>query len=326
MDERDFEAQTSALAARPGALLLDYLRVRLPDDRDTWRALQGWLGPMTSRGCGWRGWYSDSAMVLDGGLVAWCQDAARREVWGVLVDLPGKACAGLGDRLVPFLRWCLDHSGHVTRCDFAVDDREGVVTYERVDRAVQDDSIVSRWQEITEYKRRRRGGGTRGWTFYFGSRRGDAMIRIYDKAAEQKQPGHWVRVELEARGDFADRLCREYFRQGSGAVIGQITRRLRFIEVDRTDTNKRRAPAAAWWVQFIGSVQPGASLTVGEAPECTLARLAVFVEKQCGPALATLVKGAGGDLGQLVGILDRSVYRMRPKHYAALALREGATC
>jgi hypothetical protein len=152
------------------------------------------------------------------------------------------------------------------------------------------------------------------------------MIRIYDKAAQQKQAGHWVRVELEARGDFAHELCREYFDKGSGAVVGQITRRLRFIEVGCTDTNKRRALAAAWWVAFIGSVQPGDSLTVGEAPVCTLAALAAFVEKQCGPALVTLVKGAGGDLGQLLGILDRSAHRLKPKHYSALALRGGVAC
>ena len=245
----------------------------------------------------------------------------------MLVDLPGRACAALGDRLVPFLRWCLDHSGHVTRCDFAVDDREGVVTYERVDKAIDEGRVVTRWHSVTEYKARR---GMVGWTFYFGSRQGNAMIRIYDKAGEQAKKhkgrapmGHWVRVELEARGDFAHRLCCAYFQDGSSAVIGQITRRLRFLELA---SDKWRAPAAAWWVAFIGSVAPGASLTVGEAPTCTLATLAVFVEKQCGPALATLVKGAGGDLGQLLGILDRSVYRMRPKHFAALALREGATC
>ena len=325
MDERDFEAQTSGLAARPGALLLDYLRVRLPDDRDTWQALQGWLGPMTSRGCGWRGWYSDSAHVLDGGLVAWCQDAKRREVWGLLVDLPGRACGAMGAKLVPFLQWALER-GKATRIDYAADDHEGRLTFERVAGALRSGALVSSWSERNIIENCGKAGG---WTVYVGSRSSECLVRIYDKHAEQARKGRdvagpWVRLELECHADFADRLAREYFRVGSSAVIGQLNRRVRFIEVKCTDTNKRRAPAASWWVQFIGSVQPGAALTVGEAPECTVSRLAAFVEKQCGPALVTIVKGAHGDLGQLVGILDRSAYRLKPKHFAALALQGGA--
>ena len=48
------EAQTSDLAARPGALMLDYLRARLPDDEDTRAALRGWVGQWQVRGIGWR--------------------------------------------------------------------------------------------------------------------------------------------------------------------------------------------------------------------------------------------------------------------------------
>jgi len=301
----------------------------LPDDRATWTALQGWFGAMTSRGCGWRGWYSDSAMVLDGGLVAWCQGDQRREVWGILVDLPGKACAAMGDKLVPFLRWCLDHSGHVTRADLALDDRDGRLTRERIRAADANDTMVTRWRGDLDWHTNERHGEVHGWLVYIGSRKSDALIRIYDKASEQRRKGRdvagpWVRLELECHGDFADALCREYFQKGSGAVIGQVNRRLRFVVPSATDSNVWRAAVADWWSSFVGSVQAGPSLVCGEAPECTVSRLAAFVERQAGPALVTIVKGAHGDLGQLLGILDRSACRLRPKHYAALALQGGA--
>lgn len=327
LTESDFEGQTSGLGARPGAMMLDYLRVRLPDDKQTWRELVGFLGPMQARGCGWRGWYSDSAMVLEGGLVAWCQ-GPRREVWGVLVDLPGRACAALGERLVPFLEWCLLR-GRVTRADFAIDDRAGRLTLNRILEAEDRGGMVSRWRGLTLLQNRER-GKVKGWTVYIGSRRSAAMVRVYDKAGEQRRkgrevPGSWVRLELEAHQDFADALCRDYFERGSVAVVEQVNRRVRFVEVC-TDSRARRALPCGWWASFLGSVRPGRSLLAGELQECTIERLAAYVERQAGPAMAAVLRADGGDLARVVGIMERSASRLRPKHEAAIAWARGAVC
>jgi len=146
------------------------------------------------------------------------------------------------------------------------------------------------------------------------------MIRIYDKAGEQKVAGHWVRLELEAHQDFADALARDYLKHGAVVVIEQINRRLRFVEPGGGDSNMRRAPAASWWADFIGSIRPGDSLLVGEKPLTTIERLAAFVEREAGPALATVVKAEGGSLEGVLAMLNRSSYRLKPKHYAALAM------
>ena len=167
-------------------------------------------------------------------------------------------------------------------------------------------------------------GKSLGWTVYLGSRKSEAMIRIYDKASLQKVAGPWIRLELEAHQDFADALAREYLSRGAIAVVEQIARRLRFVDPNPTDSNPRRAPAASWWSDFIGSVLPGDSLLVGEKPVTTIERLAMFVEKQAGPAMATVLKAEGGALDGLLAILGRSAYRLKPKHYAALALAGAA--
>jgi len=324
-DNTAHEGQGSDLRARAGSLLLDYLRVRFVDDADTWAGLDAWLGERSPRPFGWRGWYDRSASVLEGGLVGWCGNRERAGIEGVLVDLPGRACASLGDRLIPFLRWCLDR-GKVTRVDYAIDDTEGRLTRDRILDAEADGSLVMRWRGLNAMHKQVR-GSIEGWTIYLGSRKSEAMIRIYDKAAERRAkrgpagtPAEsWVRLEFETKGDLADALAREYFDKGASAVVGQIARRVRFTVPSETDSNKRRWPAAPWWASLLGSVRPGPSLIAGEVAECTVDRLAAFVELQAGPALATVVAARGGDLGDVLGILRRSRRRLRPKHRAALA-------
>lgn len=321
-DPQDYsahEAQSSDLAAQEGAVLLDYLRVRLPDTRETWQALGEWLGTMTARAVGWRGWYDQSYTVLDGGLVACCSDPDRAEVEGVLVDLPGKACAHLGERLGGFLAWCCEH-GTVTRADWALDDRKGLLSLERILEADEKGAIVTRWQGLTVIQNRQR-GQRRGWTVYIGSRSSEAFCRIYDKAAEQGRDGvHWVRFEFETKGAFADALAREVLAHGAGAVVQQINRRIRFVQPSTTDSNTRRAQVANWWAAFVGSIQQGASLLCGEKVQATISAMAAWVERQAGPALATIIKAARGDLAGVLGIVERSERRLKPKHYAALAL------
>jgi hypothetical protein len=318
LGESAFEAQTSHLAAKRGKLLLDYLRATVPDEPGVWRDLAGWLGSKVARPFGWRGWYDESAMVLDGGLVAWCSDKERAKTQGILIDLPGKACASLGERLVPFMAWCLA-VGRITRADYALDDFGQRITLERVLDAEASGALVMRWQGLTLIQKRKR-GQICGWTCYLGSRQSQAMVRIYDKASEQNKPGAWVRFELETKSDLADRLAREYFSAGASAILGQVHRRLRFTDPVPGDSNTRRWPVAEWWREFIGEIEPGPSLTVGEVPNCTISALAAFIERQAGPALATVLKADGGDLARLFGIFERSEYRLKPKHLAALNL------
>lgn len=316
------EAQSSGLAARCGAVMLDYLRCRLPDTEEVRRAVAAWLGPMVRREFGWRGWYDMSWHVLEGGVVAACSSPDRAEVEGLLIDLPGKACGCLGARLPAFLEWCLTW-GRVTRADFAMDDRAedvagGLLSLKRITDAEAAGGLVTRWQGLSVIIDRNK-GRTTGWTVYVGSRDGESMVRFYDKAAERGVKGHWVRCEFETKGKLADALCREYFSAGAGAIIGQLNRRMRFAVPSGLDSNKRRWRTAEWWTEFLGSVEPGPSLLAGEEPETTVSTLKAYAERQAGPALSTVLDADGGDLSWLFGMLSRSRERLKPRHYAALA-------
>lgn len=306
------QSATSSLTNQPGALLLDYLRVVLPDEPGMLERIRAWVGVFTARGFGWRGWYDRSWMVLDGGIVARCSNKERAAVEGILVDLPGRACAALGDKLIPFLEWSLSN-GKVTRADYAIDDHEGLVTLERITNANDNDCIVTRWTKMSCIKNMKGAG----WTVYVGSRNGETMLRVYDKAAEQGVTGHWVRVELETKGKLADNLARLVLSEGNQAVIGQLNRRIRFVEPS-SDTNKRRWNTSSWWETFLGSLQPGQSLTAGVKQEATIDHMKLVTERMAAPMIATILQAENGDLDWFAGIVKRGGDRMRAKHYAAL--------
>jgi len=315
----EHEAQSSGLAARAGGVMLDYVRATLPADAEVWAELCEWLGAMQERPIGWRGWYDCSAVVLDGGLVAWCSRGEVAARQGVLVDLPGKACACLGERLIPFLAWCCER-GRVRRVDFALDDRRGLLTYERLWAAVRSGACLSRAREVHGLEGAEASSGERrGWTLYVGSRSSQAVIRLYDKAAEQHIEGAWVRCELEAKSDFADALARAVLAESVDVVLEQLNRRLRFA-VPTSDRNRGRWPVAPWWAEFVGSLERGAPLTCGEPQEATLARMREYVRRQAGPALAALMLADGGDLSWLSEVFADGERRLKPKHRAALAL------
>jgi len=207
----------------------------------------------------------------------------------------------------------------LSRCDFALDDRRGLVTLERLLEAKRRGTLVTRWRDEPRIVAKVAEDGFSSWTVYLGSRESDSMLRVYDKAAQQGRSESWIRVELECHGKFADALAREYFSRGSVAVLEQLVRRVRFVEPQETDSNLWRAPMAAWWRELVGGVAPGASLLAGELPETTIARLWQFIERQAGPALATCLKASGGDLQPLLALVDRSTWRLKSKHMAALA-------
>lgn len=317
------EAAASSRRAPQGAVMVDYIRATLPAEAATFRELAEWLGASEARPGGWRGWYDKSASVGDGGLLAWCTDEAMAERNGILVDLPGRACGALGERLVPFLRWCVER-GRVRRLDLAVDDTQGRLTYERLEAAVDAGALVTRAREAHWIRGHTLASGERtGWTLYVGSRRSQWMIRFYDKAAERLERagldvgGEWIRCELEAHGDYATRLAGEVLDDASVAV-GQIARCIRLCEPSATDARRRRWPVASWWREFLGDVRPGASLVAGEDAEASIERWLEFMRRQIAPMMAAITEARGGDVSWMYELVDDGHKRLKPRHLAAI--------
>ncbi len=321
---REHESAASSRAAPQGAVLVDYLRAVLPDGDGVLGELSDWLGEMVQRPVGWRGWYDRSAMVLDAGIVAWCSDPAIAERQGVLVDLSGKACGALGDRLVPFMRWCAER-GKVRRLDLAIDDRRELVTYERLAEAIDSGALVTRARGVHWIIGKDAATGERGgWTLYVGSRSSERCVRIYDKRAERHERAGievgapWIRVELEASGDYADALAREVLARGASVMIEQLNRHCRFTVPSVSDGNRWRHPVAAWWYELLGSIKQGAALVCGEDVPVTIDDLIEYVRRQAAPAMAAIMQARGGDVDWLYEVLADGAHRLKPRHMVAI--------
>lgn len=84
---------------------------------------------------------------------------------------------------------------NISRIDIACDDREGHLCMDDIVRKVQDNEINSRMSKRTLYLGY---DGTQrsGTTVYIGAESSAFRVRIYDKALERGESGHWVQVEL----------------------------------------------------------------------------------------------------------------------------------
>ncbi len=137
---------------------------------------------------------------------------------------------------------------HITRLDVAFDDMTGVFNINHICDEVREEHFVSRtstYQSIYS---------NAGNAVYFGSKKSNVFIRIYDKAAERGYDGekfHWVRCELQlkdvnAKG-FVDKLEHKDLRE---MYLGVLKNYISF-RIPTGDSNKRRWPEAEWWSKFL---------------------------------------------------------------------------
>ena len=137
---------------------------------------------------------------------------------------------------------------HITRIDIAFDDMTGVFDIDKVCDETRKENFVARtntYQSIYS---------NAGNAVYFGSKKSNVFIRIYDKAKERGYDNkdlHWIRYELQLKDinamGFIDKLqCMTL----QDLYLGVIKNYVSFREPTE-DSNKRRWPEAEWWSRFI---------------------------------------------------------------------------
>jgi len=185
-----------------------------------------------------------------------------REGMGVHVQASGKGCSQLAiegtvNDWPAFLGSLLGDQVRFTRVDVALDDHRGVLSLDKIRRCVQRGHFVSRWRKTTELENRERiqaGSEVAGRSVVFGSKHSDGRIHIYDKALEQATADHWVRVELQCRGDRAQALARVVSEQGAGVIPGVIRGYLTFRKPGK-HRQRDRWPTLPWWEEFLGDCE-----------------------------------------------------------------------
>ena len=311
--------------------LVDWLRFVVVSPEEQARLLSQWRSEpadwseMDSGHMGYRKCYRNNGLAI-------YYDHSE-EGHGVCFDVSGKGCRYLESegQIVRRFGWpsllavLTNTPGvHITRLDAAIDDKAGLVDMQTVKAAVNAGSITSRFKSAYVIEKRSIADGRDfGTTVNFGSRVSDMMVRMYNKAAEQKQGGHWTRVEVEAKDENAQELARQLSVAAvPGEVVAGVLRNYVQFRDPGPSSRKTRWAVSSWWADFLGHVSALRLAIAKVLP--TMERALSWLERQVVPTLALAYLGAssksepaGGKM-LLADLVEEGRRRMRPKHFEAL--------
>ena len=184
-----------------------------------------------------------------------------------------------------------DVDANVSRIDIACDDRSGHLDMDAILTKAQSNEVNSR------LKKRRivfslDGTQRDGATVYLGAASSAFRVRIYDKALEQGEPGHWIRVELVMRSKNANAFVQNMTgSENVGKLAAQVIND-KFSFIDRDDSNITRCTVCPWWQSFVDELE-AVRLVAREVIQHSVERIGNWVEAQVGPSLAILFQTMG---------------------------------
>ena len=135
---------------------------------------------------------------------------------------------------------CVEKMNSVTRLDYAVDIFDANATPNQVLKLWQQDKIRTHYRVVESYRTLT---GYAGETLYFGSRKSEQRIRIYDKAAEQEMLNvDWLRIELQLRKKRSTNLVADMTKHTMSSVGDTRIREL--LKIDDLE----------WWHKALNGV------------------------------------------------------------------------
>lgn len=267
-------------------ILYDWLSVSSKDpDPQSWFPLLGMEGfPWEEMEHGRNGYrkglyYGSISIMYDG-----------NENMGTCLEMSGQGCRtfeseGTGD-FDGLFQLFQDRQDlyHVTRLDVAFDDHTGLLDMDQVYRDTDEQLFVSKFRKTVIEKVFT--DGRPGITIYHGRKSSEVMFRIYDKAAERNlsEQVHWVRVEMQLRGDRALSFIQQPESIGE-KFRGVLVNYVRYVE-ESSDSNKWRWPIKEYWDKLIDGISR-IRLYVKPGEEYNIMQLDNFVFSQAGNAIST---------------------------------------
>lgn len=204
----------------------------------------------------------------------------------------------------------------VTRIDVALDDYNGILDFDKMERKLKRREFRSSKQRYQVLKDKKVDGTNRGETIYLGTRKRHQdgyLIRFYDKYAEYKTKGAilpiavedvvtgarthvWQRYEME----FHVKACKNFVEQIlQGLTFGYLYKGLmrnaiEFLKVSKSNKNKSYWLVVDWWEKFLD----GAGKCSVSEPErdIDLGRLLRWLRVAVVPSIHLL-----DDIGQVKG-------------------------
>ena len=241
--------------------------------------------------------------------IAVCYDARENEHFqnlGVCVSMSGNGCRTFEQmsKLAPvsasdtskafsalFQLIAGDELVNVSRLDIACDDKEGYLNMETVIEKIQQNEVNTRSTKrsvVVSYDGTQRNGST----VYIGAPSSDFRIRIYDKALEMGQDGHWVRFEMVIRAENANAFVAE---AAKSETVGELAAKVindKFAFIERDDINISRCSVCDWWQRFVDELEKLHLFMRGEVKH-SVERIDIWLQSQVAPSLSVIVKTLG---------------------------------
>lgn len=297
--------------------------------------LLGWLAglgiDLLLSGRRWRGY--DTVYAGEAGLLLGVR--MRPEGIEAHLDAPASVLEGMSHERLHALLWDVAaHARNVTRVDVTLDDwdkRRTPWDLELLTSGADDPYTLNKAQMVTRAEQsdfRRSKGPTGGDSWYLGSSKGEARLRVYDKARESRGEVDCIRWELQLRGDSAKAAVVRLVLGGKGGTAQNMgvwagAELVRFVDFrDRAaDSNVTRCPRLDWWAELVGGASRARPVVV-PAP-MTAERLHTHARFALPSWLATLADTAPKVTGQspeqwMLDMLQRGRRNRSARHTLAL--------
>lgn len=229
---------------------------------------------------------------------------------GVCVSVSGKGCRYLeaqGQNLWKLIfRLARSAKINITRIDLALD--TSIKLINKVRQSVDKKKYISKSRNIS-YICKSQESSTKTETIYIGSRSSELMIRLYDKAVEQKLEGaDWERWEIV--------LKKKKIKEVIPLLEVDISQTFRdilytyFRPLKSVSSNKSRSEVCKWYLDFLGSVKKISLYS--EPKEKTIEDKWLWLEKQVAPTMA-LLSEAFENTDFLGRLAENNYYRIKEK-------------
>lgn len=229
---------------------------------------------------------------------------------GICASISGKGCRYMeaqGTNLWRLIfRLARSAKINITRIDLALD--TSIKLIDKVRQSVDKKKYISKSRNIS-YICKSLENSTRTETIYIGSRSSELMIRLYDKAVEQKLDGiDWERWEIVLKKKKIKEVI-PHLEENIGQTFRDILYTY-FRPLQTVDSNKSRSKVCKWYLDFLGSVQ---KISLYSDPkEKTIEDKWLWLEKQVAPTMA-LLSEAFENTDFLGRLAESNYYRIKEK-------------
>jgi len=152
-----------------------------------------------------------------------------------------------------------------------------------------------------------------GMTVYFGSRESETFMRVYNKAAEQKQDGVLTRFEWEFKGHKANALAPYVASSNFEKIIGICRNFIQFINRN-DDSNITRCSEVGWWRDLMKYDRH--KLAVNTIVSDVVTKTYSWIKTQVAPTLAALIEC--DMLSETLQTVLAEKHRFKDKHHALM--------